>query len=89
VVNGSYFKLVCEMMITEDDLKPLAEQLDKWSLLPKNCTVTREVDYALFKDKNGVLRMTMPWEDYKKHPQVEGKGSDISKMIYCKMYCLM
>jgi hypothetical protein len=49
----------------EKQLTHLKQILDSWSLvLPKDMAVTREGCAAVFRDKDGVLRMTMPWEDY-------------------------
>lgn len=51
--------------MTPAELKRLKETIDSWTLiLPKDMTVTRENGAAIFSDKDGVVRMTMPWEDY-------------------------
>lgn len=43
----------------------LTQILDSWGPgIPDGLTATREGDAALFRDKDGVLRMVMHWEDY-------------------------
>ena len=32
--------------------------------IPKNLTVSREKGLAIFKDKDNIPRLAMPWEDY-------------------------
>lgn len=51
--------------MSPEDLAHLKEILDRWGPgVPEGLTATRDGDAALFHDKNGVLRMAMPWEDY-------------------------
>ena len=52
--------------MTPVELKRLKDTIDNWSLiLPKDMTVVHENELAIFSDRNGVVRMTMPWEDYR------------------------
>lgn len=54
------------MNIPASDLEHLRKILDTWdaSFIPEGTTVAHEQNAAVFRDKNGVPRMAMPWEDY-------------------------
>ncbi len=46
------------------DLIEIMKFANESPIIPKGLKVTREKDLAIFKDKDGIPRLAMPWEDY-------------------------